>query len=331
MELHRTSGRHVRGMLLATTTMLLWGALPLALKGVLPVMDPATITWYRFMAAAVLLGSYLALRRGLPGLRGQGSSVVALLAVVTLGLGGNYILYILGLSYTSAGSAQVLIQLAPAMAMLGALVVFRERFVKAQWFGLFVLASGMALFFHNRLGEMLGETGDYSLGMLLILLAAIAWAIYSLAQKQLLTEMSSAAVLLVVYTGSTILLLPAASPRLVLALGSLQFWLLVFAALNTLIAYGAYSEALAHWEASRVNAVLTLTPITTLLMIRIGSALWPGVVASEPLNALSGVGAILVVAGSMTIALAQSSKGVPLLNPNTSRKETRREESRDPV
>jgi len=42
-------------------------------------------------------------------------------------------------------------------------------------------------------------------------------------------------------------------------------------------------------------------------------------------------GATLVVAGSMTIALAQSTKGVAPLNPNTSREETRHEESRDPV
>jgi drug/metabolite transporter (DMT)-like permease len=309
----------------------MWGLLPIALQITLEDMDGYTITWYRFMAASVLLGSYLALRRSLPGLRGQGSIVLILLAVVTLGLGGNYVLYILGLSYTSAGSAQVLIQLAPAMAMLGALVVFQERFAKAQWFGLVLLASGMALFFHNRLGEILGETGDYSLGMLLIFLAAVAWAIYALAQKQLLSVMSPAAVMLVVYAGSTIFLFPVASPQTVLDLGTLRFWLLVFAAFNTLIAYGAFSEALAHWEASRVNAVLSLTPIATLLIIRIGSALWPEVVASEPLDVLSGVGATLVVAGSMTIALTHSIKDVPPLNVNASREETRYEESRDPV
>jgi drug/metabolite transporter (DMT)-like permease len=331
MRMHHPSGRWRLGLGLSLLTVFMWGLLPIALQITLEEMDGYTITWYRFMASSVLLGSYLALRRGLPSLRGRGSIVLILLAVVTLGLGGNYVLYILGLSYTSAGSAQVLIQLAPAMAMLGALVVFRERFSRVQWFGLFVLASGMVLFFHNRLGEVLGEAGDYSLGMFLIFVAAVAWAVYALAQKQLLSVMSSAAVLLVVYTGTTVLLLPAASPRSVLALGTLHFWLLVFSALNTLIAYGAFSEALAHWEASRVNAVLSLTPIATLLMIRIGSALWPEVVASEPINALSGVGATLVVAGSMTIALAQSPRDVPPLNPNTIREETSHEESPDPV
>jgi drug/metabolite transporter (DMT)-like permease len=274
-------------------------------------MDGYTITWYRFLVATALLGSYLAVRGGLPRLRGQGSSVWVLLALATLGLGGNYILYILGLSHTSAGASQMLIQLAPAIAMLGALVFFKERFVKAQWFGLLVLASGMLLFFHNRIHEIFGQGGDYSLGMTLILFAALTWAIYALAQKQLLSAMSSAAVLMVVYSGSTLFLLPAASPRSVLDLGTLRSWLLLFCALNTLIAYGAFSEALAHWEASRVNAVLALTPISTLLMIHIGSTLWPDIVPPEPLTALSCLGAILVVAGSMTVALAGSSEESP--------------------
>jgi drug/metabolite transporter (DMT)-like permease len=286
----------------------LWGVLPIALQVTLEEMDGYTITWYRFLVAAVLLGSYLAVRGRLPRLGGQGPKVLILLALATLGLGGNYILYILGLSYTSAGAAQVLIQLAPAAAMLGALVFFRERFVKAQWLGLLVLASGMLLFFHNRLDTIFGQTGDYSIGIALILFAALTWAIYALAQKQLLSVMTSAAVLVVVYFGSMLLILPAASPPSVLGLSTLHFWLLVFCALNTLIAYGAFSEALAHWEASRVNAVLSLTPVATLLMIRIGSALWPDIVAPEPITALSCVGAILVVAGSMTVALARSSK-----------------------
>jgi len=331
MRRHSPSGRWRLGLGLSLLTVFMWGLLPIALEITLEKMDGYTITWYRFTTAAVLLGSYLAARGGLPRIKGQGSIVWILLAFVILGLGGNYVLYILGLSYTSAGSAQVLIQLAPAMAMVGALVVFRERFVKAQWLGLFVLVSGMGLFFQSRLGEILRVTGDYSLGMLLIVLAAIAWAIYALAQKQLLSVMSSAAVLFVVYSGSTLLLLPAASPQSILDLDALRFWLLLFCAFNTLIAYGAFSEALAHWEASRIHAVLSLTPLATLLMIRIGSTLWPEIVPPEHLNAVSDAGAVLVVAGSMTIALSRSSKGVPSLNFESSRKEAHHDESGDPV
>ena len=310
MQRHRPSGRWRLGLGLSLITVFMWGLLPVALQITLERMDGYTITWYRFLVSAVLLGAYLAARGGLPRLKGRPLSVATLLVLATLGLGGNYIFYILGLSHTSAGSAQVLIQLAPATAMLGALVCFQERFVTAQWLGLLVLASGMFLFFHNRIGDIFGQRGDYCLGMILLLVAAVTWAVYALAQKQLLSVMASPAALVVVYSGSMFLFLPTASPREVLDLGTLRFWLLVFAALNTLIAYGAFSEALVHWEASRVNAVVAMTPVATLLMIRVGSLLWPGIVASEKLTTLSYLGAVLVVAGSMTIALGQASNGL---------------------
>lgn len=305
MELHRPSGRWRLGLALSLICVFLWGVLPIALKILVRVMDPYTITWYRFLAAASLLGSYLAVRKRLPRLRGNRSVVFVLLILATLGLGGNYVLYVSGLAYISPGAAQVLIQLAPAMAMLGFLVFFRERFSIAQWLGLLVLVAGMLLFFHNRLGEIFFHFGAEARGAFLIVLAAISWAIYALAQKQLLHGMTSPAVLVVVYFGSMLLLLPAAAPQALLKLDPLPLGLLVFCSLNTLVAYGSFSEALAHWDAARVSAVLSLTPLATLLMTRAASFLWPDVVASEEISFLSAAGAFLVVAGSMTIALWQ--------------------------
>ena len=41
----------------------------------------------------------------------------------------------------------------------------------------------------------------------------------------------------------------------------------VFCALNTLAAYGAFAEALVHAEASRVSVVLALNPLLTMLVV----------------------------------------------------------------
>lgn len=54
------------GIFLALTTAVFWGALPIAMKQVLEVMEPFTIVWYRFMMAAIGLGIILASRRQLP-------------------------------------------------------------------------------------------------------------------------------------------------------------------------------------------------------------------------------------------------------------------------
>ena len=66
MRMHHPSGRWRLGLGLSLLTVFMWGLLPIALQITLEAMDGYTITWYRFMASAVLLGSYLSLRRGLP-------------------------------------------------------------------------------------------------------------------------------------------------------------------------------------------------------------------------------------------------------------------------
>ncbi|MGS9149597.1 EamA family transporter, partial [Salmonella enterica subsp. enterica serovar Infantis] len=58
-----------RGSLLALTTARCWGALPIALKPVLEVMEPSTIVFSRFLMASIGLGAILAVQRKLPPLR----------------------------------------------------------------------------------------------------------------------------------------------------------------------------------------------------------------------------------------------------------------------
>ncbi len=49
MALHRTSGRRVLGAALASTTMILWGVLPMALGEMLIGLGALTLTWARFV------------------------------------------------------------------------------------------------------------------------------------------------------------------------------------------------------------------------------------------------------------------------------------------
>ncbi len=86
----------------------------------------------------------------------------------------------------------------------------------------------------------------------------------------------------------------------------LQLGMLLLCSLNTLVAYGAFAEALEHWEASRVSAVLALTPILTLGSVWAVSFLMPTLIAAERLTVLGVVGAVLVVSGSISIALGKN-------------------------
>jgi len=304
VSLHRSSGRRGLGFGLALTTMALWAVLPLALKGVLEGLDALTITWTRFAVATLLLAGVLAARGGLPSFRGAGGRGLALLAVATLFLAANYWGYLVALDWTTAADAQVLIQLAPLLLALGGLLVFRERFTGLQWVGVLVLVSGLALFLGGRLSGVVDAAVALPEGIAMMSFAAVTWAIYGLAQKQLLQRWSSAQILLCVYAGCTLVFTPLADPGALRALGSTQAWLLAFCALNTVLGYGAFAESLEHWEASRVGAVLALTPLGTLLCVLAVDALHPGWAMPQPLPVASWLGALLVVAGSLTTSLA---------------------------
>lgn len=113
MPLHQSSGRWRLGLALSLLTVLLWGVLPIALKIMLQVLDVYTLTWFRFAIAFGLLAIYLALRRKLPSLQQLRSTSLGLLAIATIFLAVNYLLFLQGLALTSANNAEVLIQLAP--------------------------------------------------------------------------------------------------------------------------------------------------------------------------------------------------------------------------
>src|SRR6187551_1631018 len=111
------------GLALSLTTAVLWGILPIALKFLLQGMDPMTIVWWRFAASAAGLGAFLAWRGSLPKLRGAGRAALSLLALATLTLIGNYVLYLVALDHVTPSVTQVVIQLAPLMLLVGGVVV----------------------------------------------------------------------------------------------------------------------------------------------------------------------------------------------------------------
>jgi drug/metabolite transporter (DMT)-like permease len=308
MSLHQSSGRWRLGLTLALTTTVLWGILPIALTIVLQSADVYTVTWFRFLVSFGLLAMFLAASGQFPDWQKLRSARFELLAIATLFLSINYLLFLEGLVRTSPTNSEVLIQLAPAFMSLGALVVFKERYTRSQWIGVAVLTLGMSLFFNDQLQVLAAASTTYLMGSGILALAAAAWAVYALAQKQLLQQLSSSTIMLVIYGGSALLFTPFASPQQVLTLSSIEWTMLIFCGLNTLLAYGAFAEALDHWEASRVSAVVSLAPIFTLAAVMMTAMLFPRLIAPEHINVLGLVGAVLVMAGSFTIALGQREK-----------------------
>ncbi len=310
MLLHRTSGRWQLGLSLSLVTAILWGTIPNILSIALQNVDTYTLTWFRFLSSFLLSGVYISLRHGRTGFKQPRLNRTGwlLLVVAILGVGLDYPLYLWGMAKTSPANAEVMIQLAPLLLGLGAIVIFKERYSLQQWLGVGILSAGFVLFFREQLRLLLVASGQYLTGSALVMLAAVCWVAYALAQKQLLRDLSSELIMLIIYGSCALLYLPVAQPASLLNLDRLTLGVLLLSGLSTLISYGAFAESLAHWEASKISAVQSLTPIVTIATSWVIAAALPGILAPASLTSLGFLGALLVMGGSILIALGQRLK-----------------------
>ncbi|MCB1701673.1 MAG: DMT family transporter [Pseudomonadales bacterium] len=293
------------GLGFSLLTAVLWGGLPISLKFVLGEMDGITITWYRFSLSAVIALFWYG-RRSIPAARrllGRPLWPFTLLAVS--GLLANYIFYLIGLDHTTAEAAQILIQLAPLMLLVGSVWLFKEPFSGLQWLGVVAFSVGLLLFFHHRLLALANVADSYLFGLLMLLLASVTWVVYGLAQKRLLRDVAANDLLLLIYIAGAICFLPAASPGQVMQLETPGLVMLAFASLNTIVAYSSFGIAMTHWEASRVSAVITIGPLLTLLFVFLSNLIYPGFIQTEPLDWMNWIGAVLVVGGSTVAAVGK--------------------------
>jgi len=298
-KLHHVSGKRRYGAALALTSVIFWGMLPIVLKVLVERIDVFTIVWFRLLGAAVIISLFIVRRYGIAPLFKMRGIAITLTILTILGLGGNYVTYALGVKYMSPGMAVVMIQISPMLLVLGGLVVFRERFAPVQWMGSGVLLGGLILFFHHRIGEIFSGINHISLGVIIIIISAVVWAVYAMAQKQLLRFFPSEIVMARIYIGGMILFFPLAQPERILDLDPVRIGLLAFSAINTVIAYGCFSEAIEHLEVSRVGLIVAITPLVTLGAAAVAALLFPEYLSPENLDYLSISGACLVVVGSM--------------------------------
>ena len=172
--MHTTSGRWQLGFLMALITAFMWGLLPVALTAVMAAMDPVTVTFMRFALAAVVITPWLITANKLPNRRKLLTRHLWPLLLAGLLLAGNYVFYIVGLEKTTSEAAQVTIQIAPMLLLLGGLWFFGERFSLVQWCGFAAFTVGLGLFFHHRLSAIFATGDSYGWGIWIIVFVAVS-------------------------------------------------------------------------------------------------------------------------------------------------------------
>ena len=292
------------GFLYALATAAVWGTLPIALKTLLGPMEPQTVVWYRFGFAAIFLTAFMVLR-GQVTLPAPEVRHLRLLVLTVVGFAINNVTFMLGLEYISPTAAQVMIQLAPLLVVVAGVLIFGESFGGLQYVGAPMLACGILLFFHDQLGDLFKPGASSGTGILLIAVAAVAWASFTIAQKKLLHAYGSFRLMWLIYGVGVLLVSPMAVPSQALDLSWGQGLVLLYGCASTIVGYGLFSEALKCWEASRVGAVVAVTPLFTWGLTQVGAVYFPQHITAEQADGWSIAGGFAVAIGSALAALGR--------------------------
>lgn len=288
-----------KGVLLAMTTAFLWGFLAIALKVASTMVDSYTIVWFRFTIAFLALFSFFLFRN-----REMLRILIKppfILVVAALALGWNYLGFMQGVSYTSPGNAQVIIQLGPVLLALAGIIIYKERLSKRQIIGFVVASVGFLLFYRQQLITMLGKEADFNTGVLWIVSGAFAWSIYAVFQKKLVQTHHAQAMNMFIYGLPALLFMPAANFRHLATLTPGWWILLIFLAANTLIAYGTLGAAFKYIEANKISIIVAMNPIITFITMAILSEQHVSWIPPENISPQGYLAAILVLTGAVLV------------------------------
>lgn len=246
----------------------------------------------RFAIVAVLLFAWLR-ARGVD-LRVRRDDYPRFLLAGLTGYAAYNLLFVVGLSHTTAFAAAIMISFGPIFTLVFAAMLRLERIRTAQWAGVACAFAGVALFVGEKLANGLPAWGD-----ILNLIGAASFAVYSIATRPLIRRYGSPAVTAWSVFVGLIAVTPITLPSLVRQdWGKVGFagWAALFyaGAFSLLIGYTLWGWAIKRRGLGRTVPFQFLVPIITGVL----STLFLG----ERLSVFKVGGALLVLVG---VALAR--------------------------
>lgn len=194
--------------------------------------------------------------------------------LLVTGISGPFISQVLqyiGLSFTNASDALLLLNMTPIFAVLLAAPLLNEKITLDKSIGLFVATLGATLIVMNASPDFITLSAERVIGNLIVIVSTIFFAINGIAGK--IAVKSTNTVSTTFY--STLFSVPfiwisAAifDDVTVLLTMSVEVWLIVFwiAIVNTVIAFMLYYESMKYIESSRVQIALNLIGVWGVIM-----------------------------------------------------------------
>jgi drug/metabolite transporter (DMT)-like permease len=269
-----------------SVTLLLWASAFVAIRHLADTLSPGALSLGRLLVGSLCLG-VVARSRGLPRLTRR--DWLPLLVIGVLWFGVYNVALNAGERSVDAGTAVMIIQISPVLIALLAAVFLDERFTAYLGLGLALAFAGVGLIVAGT-GNAGGDRDP--LGVVLCLVAAVAYSISLVLQKPLVARLSAVHVTFLACTIGAIVCLPFLGQLVDDARDASAvdiWWVVYLGVFPTAIAFTTYAFALRHMSASSLGVTTYLVPPITIVMG------W--VFLGETPPAMAYVGGVLALVG----------------------------------
>jgi drug/metabolite transporter (DMT)-like permease len=259
-------------------------------------MPPALLGFARLGIAALVLAP-LVRRERVPA--GEGWRLAGM---GVIGFTMAFALMNWGIVYSSATNAALLIIVEPLTMLLLGPAVLGERLTRREALGAALAVVGALIVVADGIPGVTRSLLPRWRGDVMLALSGVAYAVYSLLARPVLTPANAVAVTRRSIVWGALAMAPLvavewmAGARPVASLPAL-LGTVYLAVVITALGYVAWNWALARVEAARAAAFLTIQPVVGALL---GAA-----VLGDPVSVYTGVGGLLIVAGLWLSAAAR--------------------------
>jgi drug/metabolite transporter (DMT)-like permease len=257
-------------LLAAATTVVLWASAFVAIRHVGRSFSPGALSLGRLLVGSLALAALSGRGPRRSMLSGVPRSLWPRLLVCGIGWFGVYNVALNAAERRlDAGTSALLVNVGPILIALAAGFLLGEGFPRTLLSGVVVAFVGVAVIAPATATEGGSSAGSRGLGVVLCLVAAVAYAVGVISQKPLLADLPALQVTWLACTTGAVCCLPWAGSLVHefgdASVGSL-FWVVYLGVFPTAIAFTTWAYALARTSAGKAGATTYLVPPMTVLL-----------------------------------------------------------------
>lgn len=244
-------------------TLTFWASAFVAIRHLGSDLSPGALSLGRLLVGSVCLGALVALRRPPRPSRADWPRLVAIGVLW-------YAIYNVSLNAAElridAGTAAILIQVAPILMTVLAMLFLAERPSPYVWPGLAIAFAGVVVIAAATSDSGMG--GSWT-GVALALVSALVYSISMIVQKPLMSRLPAIQVTWVACTVGAVACLPFLGQlveQVRVAPASSLWWVVYLGVFPTALAFTTWAYALSHMNASSLGTTTYLVPPITVLL-----------------------------------------------------------------